>query len=315
MSQMPQLSTEHPRHYRPRDARPRIYVVVPVYNRKPLVERFLQCMSEQTFRNFTVIIVDDGSTDGTAAMIEEKFPNVQVLHGDGNLWWTGGTNMGIRHAMLEAVADDAVLIINDDLEIDPAYLSALYRAWQTMPNTLIGSVTVDLAAPDRIICGGERVNWWTAKETIINNGKRLAEFGRNYFVEVSRLTGWGTLIPVHVFRRIGLFDEVHFQQCGDTELPVRARKHGYRLVVCYDAIIKLHVEKTAAINVSTHYHLGDLNRYFFDVKSNFRLKYRFFYCYNTATNPFQFLSYLVFDFVRIVVHFILRLRFVRSRQA
>jgi GT2 family glycosyltransferase len=90
-----------------------IYVVVPVYNRKPLVERFLQCMSEQTFRNFTVIIVDDGSTDGTAAMIEEKFPDVQILHGDENLWWTGATNIGVRHAMLEAVADDAVLIIND----------------------------------------------------------------------------------------------------------------------------------------------------------------------------------------------------------
>src|SRR5690242_10015115 len=101
---------------------PTIYVVVPVHNRAALTERFLECLAAQTFREFVVIVVDDGSTDGTSQLIRDKFPQVLLIQGDGNLWWTGAINRGIRQALLDACANDAVLIINDDLEVDPVYL-------------------------------------------------------------------------------------------------------------------------------------------------------------------------------------------------
>jgi len=50
----------------------KIYVVVPVFNRKALIPRFLECMRNQTFRNFEVIVVGDGSTDGTAELVAEQ---------------------------------------------------------------------------------------------------------------------------------------------------------------------------------------------------------------------------------------------------
>jgi N-acetylglucosaminyl-diphospho-decaprenol L-rhamnosyltransferase len=290
---------------------PRIYVVVPVYNRRNLVNRFLIRLGEQTFRNFTTIVIDDGSTDGSTALIREKFPEVQVLRGDGNLWWTGAINVGIRRAMLLGNASDAILVINDDLEFEPNYLESLYRVWQSTPNTLVGSVLVDVNDPERIFRGGELVNRWTAKSRHLNTGRKLGEFGKGYQVEVSSLTGQGALVPIHVFRSIGLYDDKHFQQCGDTELPVRAKNRGYRLIVSYGAVVKARSDEIG-INHASFYSLRDAKEYFFGVKSNCRLKYRFFFAYDTATSVAAFFSFLLFDIARLTIHFLRRLKFSGS---
>ncbi len=285
-----------------------IYVVVPVFNRKALTERFLCCMREQTFPDFRMIIVDDGSTDGTSELIAERFPEVRVLRGNGSLWWTGGVNLGIEYVMKRASANDAILLINDDVEVGPEYVATLHSHWQQLPNTLIGSLVVDIQDQQRIVDGGRIVNWWTAKFRILNQGKKLSDFPKNYLTHVSLLTGWGTLIPCRVFSDVGLFDAKHFQQCGDTELPVRARNAGYQLVVSYDAILKVHLNASDGVNVATHYSLKDIKRYFCDVKSNFRLKYRWYFNRNTARNRIAFVSFGLFDMARITGHFIARLR-------
>jgi N-acetylglucosaminyl-diphospho-decaprenol L-rhamnosyltransferase len=289
-----------------------IYVVVPVFNRKLLTERFLCCMRDQTFRNFKIIVVDDGSTDGTSVLIAEKFPEVQLLRGDGTLWWTGAINVGIRHAMAQAAEADAVLVINDDLEVDTDYLDALCASWKAMPHTLIGSLIVDIDNPEIIEDGGRVVNWWTAKCRVLNAKRTLRDFPKHHYVHVSILTGWGTLIPVQVFRDLGLYDDKHFQQCGDTELPVRAGNAGYDLVVSYAAVAKVHLSACDGVNVATHYSLRDLKRYFFGIKSNFRLKYRFFFGLSAAKNPVIFASFLLCDLARITGHFLTRVRFLRE---
>jgi GT2 family glycosyltransferase len=289
-----------------------IYIVVPVHNRKALLERYLHCMRRQTFRNFTITVVDDGSTDGTGELVREKFPEVHLLRGDGNLWWTGSTNLGIRHALAQAQEHDAILVNNDDIQVDPDYLGSLFHAWQAAPNALIGSVVVDIKNSEVIRDGGCIVNWWTAKMVTLNANRFLSEFDKNYCAEVSMLSGYGMLIPVHVFRDIGLFDDKHFQQCGDNELPARARKHGYRLLVSYAAIVKLHVDQAAEINMAVRYSLNDLREYFFGVRSYTRLKYRFFFSYNTATSGAAFCCFLLCDVARITFHFLWRLRFRRE---
>jgi len=72
---------------------PRVAVVVPVYNKIELTIRFLESFQQITYPNYSMIIVDDGSRDGTAEILRARFPEVIVLKGDGNLWWSGATNL------------------------------------------------------------------------------------------------------------------------------------------------------------------------------------------------------------------------------
>ena len=117
-----------------------------------------------------------------------------------------------------------------------------------------------------------------------------------------------TLIPARVFRDVRLHDEKHFQQMGDPDLPVRAKNRGYRLIVSYAAVIKLHVDKRAGNNIASNFPLTDLRNYFSVIKLTCQLKYRFFCHHNTVTSVAQFCCFLVCDLARLTIHLLRQLR-------
>jgi len=284
--------------------------VVPVHNRWRYAEPFLSGVEQQTWSPLTTIVVDDGSTDGTSQFIQELFPHVVLLRGDGNLWWTGAVNMGIRWALERAATTDYVLLINDDLEVDPRFVERLVRFALRHPRALVGVPTVPIGGGDQIEDGGTVINWWTAKHRTLNRGRRLTQFAAGHFERVSYLTGRGVLIPVRAFRDAGLYDDAHFLQCGDTEFPIRAAKLGYQLLISYDCAVRSHVEEVAAVNRERAYTLGMWKEYFFGIKSNTRLKYRFYVARTGAgPNPIRFVTYLACDVARLLIHFVRRLAF------
>ncbi|MFA6924563.1 MAG: glycosyltransferase family 2 protein [Bacteroidales bacterium] len=285
-----------------------VCVVVPVYNRKNYLNKFLLSFQKQTFKNYKIIVVDDGSNDGTDLMINTNFPEVILLKGDGNLWWTGAINKGIKYCLDNFQNIDYFLIINDDLEVYENYLQTLVEAILQNPKTLIGSVAVDIEQPDVIIYGGSLNNALTAKGISLNKGKKLSSFPKNTTFNVSTLTGRGVLIPKIVFDEIGLYDDKHFKQCGDTELPARAKNKGYKLLVSYSAIVLSHTSATNDINRKKTYSLSDFKKKFFNVRSNSNLKYLFFYAWNSSKNPFYFVSYFICDLLRNLYHYFVRLK-------
>ncbi|MFK7846879.1 MAG: glycosyltransferase family 2 protein [Rhodothermales bacterium] len=289
-----------------------VYVVTPVYNRKELTGRFLKCLLNQTYKDIEVVIIDDGSTDGTSDMIENLYPNVTLIRGTGDLWWSGGTNEGLLYVIEKANDDDFVLIINDDLEFDSDYIEKIVGFAHHHPKTLVGSIVADIKHPNIIWDGGRMTNWFTAKDRILNVGKSLDDFEHGSFFEVSQLTGRGMLAPVQVFKDAGMYDAVRFKHRGDTEFPVRASKFGYKQVVFYDAIVRSHVDNTYEFDIKDEYHLSDIRRYFFDFRSSFWLKFRFYFALKTAKSPFQFISFLTCDMIRITVHFLKRLKLTSS---
>lgn len=286
----------------------RVFVVIPVHNRKQFTKGCILSFCSQTFKDFRIVVVDDGSTDGTSEMLAQEFPQVTVLRGSGNLWWTGAINMGIKHCLEHSYKEDSVLIINDDLEVPADYLENLVEFSSEHRDALIGSVVVDIERPDEILFGGISINWWTAKQRILNLRKKLSEFGKSHFEESDYLTGRGTLVPIRMFREIGFYDDRHFKQCGDTELPVRASKNGYKLLVYYGAVIFSHEDGGDPINLLRTPKIGDIKRYFLGIKSNARLKYRFHFAHSAlGRNYIRLTVYLLFDFVRLSYNFMRRI--------
>ena len=67
----------------------KIYILLPVHNRKEITRGFVECLKAQTFQDYRLVLIDDGSNDGTADMVKESIPSVTVLRGIGDWWWAG----------------------------------------------------------------------------------------------------------------------------------------------------------------------------------------------------------------------------------
>ncbi|HZG23054.1 MAG TPA: glycosyltransferase, partial [Chitinophagaceae bacterium] len=98
----------------------RLAIVIAVHNRKNTTLQCLQQLARQTFQDFSIIVVDDGSADGTSAAIRQFFPSVTVINGTGNWWWTRSVNEGIRYALDQHASH--VLLLNDDTYFTSDYL-------------------------------------------------------------------------------------------------------------------------------------------------------------------------------------------------
>ena len=283
-----------------------IYITIPVHNRKTYLKGCLCALKQQSEKNFKVIVCDDGSSDGTGEMLANEFPEVIVVNGDGNLWWTGAINKAVGKALELCSEEDYMLVLNDDLTVPENYITNFYELADQHKDTLIGSVVTDIDNPDKIHSGGVKINWVIAKGRGLNDGKSLSEFGKGHYVETSILTGRGVLIPSKVFRELGLYNNDHYQQCGDTELPRRAAKAGYKLIVSYDVPVFSYVKDEGHINHLSTFSISDIKKYYFDIKSNTNLKYRFWFAIDSTSNFVHGLWYFTLDFFRITGHFFKR---------
>ncbi len=220
-------------------ADPKVAVVVPVHGRLPLTVRFLKSFRQVTYRNAELIVVDDRSPDETAAHLRRHYPEATVLKGDGNLWWAGGTNKGVRDLLGRRFR--YVLTINNDAVLHPAFLSHLVETAEAHPGSIVGSRINFLDDPGKVWSIGGYTNWevhfiLNLFDNEVREEDVLARRSNPWPVEF--LTGCGTLVPADCFRKIGLYDERMCPQYhADSEFTLRAGNMGYRVLVDLRAVV------------------------------------------------------------------------------
>lgn len=290
---------------------PHVYVVIPVHDRLAFTRECLAgLLGDDGARPATVVIVDDGSTDGTGRAVAEEFPAVTVLSGDGSLWWTGAMNVGVGWALTRAKPQDVVLSLNNDTIPPPGYLGRLLRAHAAAPDALVGSLLVSAADRATVVDGGVSVEWATAKYRTAGRGATVAvdALPGPDLRRVDVLSGCGTLIPVRACRRTGpYFEEGLRHYAADYELSRRALRAGFGLFV--DCASPLYVREA---ETGTHASVGsggvtELLRSFWDIRSanDFRVRWRFAIA---ACPRWALPSYVLCDYARVVVGSIRRYR-------
>lgn len=228
-----------------------IFICIPVHNRLALTRACIKSIKKQNYSNYKIIICDDGSTDDTYEEIKKEYPEVVLVRGDGNLWWTGATNKCVAHALKKASDTDLIFTLNNDTELAPDCLSELIEAKKKYPNSIIGCVNLFFANRNKIEPSSQ-------KEKRVLGFKLYLRFNKwgddlkNYagLFEVNALSGKGVLVPIVVLKKIGVYNyEMLPHYHADTEFTIRASKAGYKVFINYSAKIYSHQNESG---IGTH---------------------------------------------------------------
>ena len=137
-----------------------VYVVTAAHNRRESTKSFCESLSCQTYKSFVLIIVDDGSNDGTADMVS-RFPfRKEICYGNGNLWWAGGIRRGFsRLRALDPKPEDLVLIANSDTTFESNFLEKAVREIAGLSKSVMLCASVRFTDTGRWIDGGTVCYW------------------------------------------------------------------------------------------------------------------------------------------------------------
>lgn len=240
-----------------------VYIVIAIHNRLAATLECFDSIAKQTYHDYKVVLVDDGSTDGTAAVILQQYPNTTILTGDGNLWWTGAMAKGVEYVLQQAQDSDYVLSLNNDVTFEPDYLERLVHTSQQYHQAIVGSLCKDVIQRDQVHDAGITMNWYKYQY-----GQLAYNPATTVATEVDTISGRGVLIPVSVMKLIGNFAYRSLPHYGaDYEFGFRAKRAGVPLAVDYQAIVYLKNELTGFRPTAQVLSYRDEWRRLFSIKS------------------------------------------------
>ena len=176
------------------------------------------------YGDWEVIVIDNGSSDGSVSRIREQFPAAEIMELGENLGYARGNNEGIRAALNRGA--EYVWILNNDTTVDPAALRALVDRAEADPKIgAVGSAIYYASAPGRLQAwGGGHVNFWLGRS---HHFLRPVADDRIQF-----LTGASVLLRRPMLESVGLLDEGFFLYWEDSDICFRMRAVGWRLRTC-----------------------------------------------------------------------------------
>jgi GT2 family glycosyltransferase len=202
-------------------AHPQVSCIVLNWNGWADTIECLSALGECNYPHLTVIVVDNGSTDDSVVRLKSAYPDILLLKSERNLGFSGGNNVGIRHAL--DTGADYVWLLNNDARPAPDALAALVaKAVSDKSIGAVASICFYADAPSTVQAwAGSRVNLW------IGYGRLCTEpHGDDWF---HSLNGTSMLVSSAAIGDVGLLDEGFFLYWEDTEFCLRLRKNGWRI--------------------------------------------------------------------------------------
>jgi GT2 family glycosyltransferase len=205
---------------------PRVGIVVLNWRRYEDTAACLRSLARLDYPDVEVVVVDNGSGDGSAERIRVSFPWVTLIAEEQNLGFAAGSNLGIRHALRQ----DAryILLLNNDTEVEPSLLWTLVQAAAADPRIGVAGPKILYFAPSDLVWSAGGVVDWRGMPSHPGSDERdvgALEAPR----DVDYITGCALLVRREVVEAVGDLDERFFAYFEETEWCARARRAGYRI--------------------------------------------------------------------------------------
>ncbi|EHP88519.1 glycosyltransferase family 2 protein [Methanotorris formicicus] len=241
------------------DKNPLVSVVIPTHNRKKHVERLINSILENIYKNIEMIVVDDASTDGTYEYLKEKFgslTNFKIVRNNKNLLLAGSRNKGISLSKGELI-----FLIDDDNVLDKNCIENLVKV---------------ITSDNKIGMVGPIMYYWKDKKRIWWAGtKRNMITSRTYFIgrdlPLPNEEIWETddfpnafMVKREVIEEVGVFDEKIFAiQYDEADFGIRVRQNGYKCLVVKNAIIYHDMSLPEEMDKDRQFHVYDEKRAYY----------------------------------------------------
>lgn len=212
----------------------RCYILLPVHNRRNITQNFIECLKSQTYQNYELILIDDGSIDGTAEMVANQISNLKIITGKGNWWWAGGLQQGINWLKANFTdPTDVVLMMNDDVFIKPDFLEIGLKLLQRMPNTLLQAQCYSMQT-ELCLDVGTKADFNTFTFSTPNS-----------YEEINCLSTRGLFISWQDLQKVGDFHpKLLPHYLSDYEFTIRAHRKGLTLCTQPELKVWLNEETT-----------------------------------------------------------------------
>ncbi|MGE5329735.1 MAG: glycosyltransferase family 2 protein [Deltaproteobacteria bacterium] len=233
----------------------KIYILLPVHNRKDITKEFIFCLKAQSYQNYHLVLINDGSTDATEEMVRENIEFLTVLKGKGNWWWAGSLQEGYKWLKsLSIPRDDVVLIINDDTVFETDFLETAMDLINDMKNTLLLAYCYSKQTK-QLIDSGVYADWQHLK------------FEQASAVDkINCLSTRGLFLHIEDFFMIGgFYPRILPHYASDYEFTIRASRKGMSLITVPE--LKLWVDE-----VATGYHFVNADSFMTFIKKYFSKK-------------------------------------------
>tara|TARA_B110000008_G_scaffold271928_1_gene304003 strand:+ start:1314 stop:2198 length:885 start_codon:yes stop_codon:yes gene_type:complete len=260
-----------------------IHFVIPIYNRLQHTIECINSIYEFVQSDFTITIVNDGSSDDSTNYISKHYPKINLIQADGYQYWTGAIRLGINNILVNAKKNDFVMTLNNDVTLSKNTITELLREARKNRKGLFNALSINSKDKETSIRSGSIMKSWFFNYTSsIYSGILYNEILSYQPVKVDLLTGRSILLPVEIFKEIGNFDAKSFRHYGgDDEFSNRASKAGWSLYVVPKAIVYVDQEATGLNPLSRSlsiiqlakslYSINSTNNIFVRTKLSFRM--------------------------------------------
>ncbi len=241
---------------------PKVSVIIVNWNGRQYLQECLESLDAQTFRDFEVVLVDNGSVDGSVIFVQETFPWVKVVALPGNSGFAGGNNAGYA-----AAAGDYLVTLNNDTRVDPVWLAELVAVADAAPRAgMVASRICSHADPDLIDSLGVKI----CPDGMSRGAMRLRRYSELDLAEVEPIllpSACAALYKRAMLIETGFFDEDFFAYCEDTDLGLRGRLAGWEALLASRAVVLHKYSRTGGTFSPFKLYLVERNHYWAAMKS------------------------------------------------
>lgn len=208
----------------------KVTIVIPNYNGKHFMEPCLSSLSEQTYKDFHILVVDNASSDGSIEYMEENYPDIELIKLQKNYGFSKAVNIGIQYSRTPYV-----ILLNNDTTVDTRYVEEMVKAIEKSSKIFsVSSKMIQMYHPELIDSAGDLytlLGWGVCRGC----GRPVSNYTK--YDEIFTACAGAAIYRRSVFDEIGYFDENHFAYLEDIDIGYRARIYGYYNMYCPTALV------------------------------------------------------------------------------